>query len=125
MSKYILGPLCTCLFNAKTLPSKQIAQKESSVDTIFYWTEIILNHSINQVYCSCLIGLFAHLAAVGFVSVMNVHVFLQIGFAVEDLAALGTLVQLFRMHLLDVLSELVQRRETHPAFLAVMRFCNV
>lgn len=56
---------------------------------------------------------------------MNVHVFLQIGFAVEDLAALGTLVQLFRMHLLDVLSELVQRRETHPAFLAVVWFCNV
>lgn len=80
---------------------------------------------MNQVSCSCLIGLFAHLAAVGFVAVMNVHVFLQIGFAVEDLAALGTLVQLFRMHLLDVLSELVQRRETHPAFLAVMRFCNV
>lgn len=63
----------------------------------------------------------AALAAVGLAAVVDAHVFLQLSRGAQDLTALGTLVQLFRVNLLNVLSKLVQTIEAHATLLTVVR----
>lgn len=68
-----------------------------------------------------LVGFVATLAAVGFAAVVDAHVFLQLSRSAQDLTALGTLVQLFRVNIQNVLSELLQATEAHATLLTVVR----
>lgn len=63
----------------------------------------------------------AALAAVWLAAVVDAHVFLQVNRGVQDLIALGTLVQFFRVNLLNVLSKLLQASEAHATLLTVVR----
>lgn len=67
-----------------------------------------------------LVRFVATLATVGFAVVMDAHVFLQLGCSVQDLTALRTLVQVFGVNLLNVLSKLLQTTEAHATLLTVV-----
>lgn len=68
-----------------------------------------------------LVRFVAALAAVGFAAVVDAQVFLQLSRSVQDLTALRTLVQVFRVNLLNVLSKLLQTTEAHATLLTVVR----
>lgn len=68
-----------------------------------------------------LIGLVAEVTAEGLDSSMCALVFFQQGGAGEHLVANRTLVELFRVELLDVLAMLLQRGEAETALLTVVR----